>query len=63
MSEERIAEIVAALGLKEEDRALFMVDMGKAKDVFVIVEGDTWHALVRRANGFVLQRKNKFKAA
>ena len=62
MSEERIAELVAALKLDQTDRMVINVDMGRSKDAFVIVEGDNWWSLVRGPFGWVTQRKGTFKA-
>lgn len=62
MSEERIAEVIAALKLGDADRVVFNVNMGQAKDALVMVEGDEWVAIVHGRNGWVVRRRGKFKA-
>ena len=62
MSDERIAEVIAALKLGDADRVMFNVNMGQAKDALVIVEGDQWVGLVHGRNGWVMKRRGTFKA-
>lgn len=62
MSEERIAELIAALKLPADARMVINVDMGQGVDVFVVADGNTWAATVRRKPGVVVNRRGTFKA-
>lgn len=62
MSEERIAELVAALKLPADARMVINVDMGQGIDVFVVTEGENWVATIRRKPGVVVNRRGTFKS-